>query len=123
MKMAYPMANPKDARAYIRIKAGSEEAAKELAEAVDSFVNSMIFMAQDYPALAEFGDQIRNVLIQVSNVGTHVFLCTMLENTEIGASFVPMMDIVVSVLKDIGLNGDFALSFSKSLRDILKRVG
>lgn len=123
MKMAYPMANPKDARAYLRIKAGSEEAAKELAESIDSFVNAVVFMAQDYPEMAEFGDQIRNVLIQVSSVGTHVIISTILENTEIGASFVPMMEIVVSVLKEIGFNGDFALSFSKSLKDLLKRVG
>ena len=122
MKLAYPMANQRDPRAYFRIKASSEETAKDLADAFDSFFTSMIFMAQEYPDLRDFSDQLKNFIIQVSSAGAHVIVSTILENTEIGSSFLPIMEIAISMLKEVGFNGDFAISFSKSLKDIMKRV-
>jgi len=123
MKLAFPMAEPKDPRFYFRIKSDSEEKAQELAEAFESFITAALFQAQEYRELQEFSAQLRNMIIQVRSVGTHVIIATMLENTEIGASFLPLMETIVKMLKEISFNGDVALSFAKSLKDILKRVG
>jgi EF-hand domain pair len=123
MKLAFPMANPKDPRIYFRIKSSSEEKATELAEAFDSFITAAMFQAQEHRELQEFSAQLRNMIFQVRSVGTQVVIATMLENTEIGSSFIPILDHVVKILKDVAFNGDIALSFSKSLKDILKRVG